>query len=360
MKNKFYLWVAFASLCCLLSCKKDNHPAQIQQNNSLENGLLNFSVNGQLVDAVIDTTHNSITATVATAANMKNLTINFTLASQVKATVNNSPVNSGAAFNFTGPVNFKVTSADGKRSTTFVLTVQTKLQYFGLAGNVAVQKSLDKDYNFYFDQWDGSKYQAINCGPTVTSMAIKWADSSFTGTPAEAREDITEGGDWWTTDDIQSYLVHHQINFTVDTLSDLDGQVKKSIDGDNLVILCLDMSYVTYNMNVEQHIQKFYQTDGVGWGHFLLVKGYEVSDEGTFYLEIYDPYSDGVHYTTIDPTQLKGFNRYYADNSISQATHKWWPYAITLAAKGKTVVASTHLQVNSTGKKGRIPVARGR
>ena len=361
MKNKFYVLIAFVGLMQMLACKKDAQPAKTPvQVQSLENGLLTFSINGELIAAEIDTTANTILVTIPDWVNEQNLTASLTLASQVGATINNTTINGTFVYDFSKPVNLTVLSADKKRSITFKVSVQTELQYFGLENTVIAAKSLNKGYNFYFDQFDGSVFQSINCGPTVSTMAITWADATFSQTPAYARTQREPQGGWWLTTDVQAYLYDNHISATTDTLSNIDSLVKKSIDNNNLVILCLDMSYVPLNQTAYQHINKFYDASTIGWGHFLLVKGYKQLAYNSFYLEIYDPYSERETYSGLDNGQIKGKDRYYLSADIKIATDNWWPYAIIVAPKGRKVTASSHLTVNSIGKPKTIPVARGR
>jgi hypothetical protein len=366
MKNKFCLFIILVCLFQAMSCKKDSQTAQQvivpqpQQSHTLETGLVDFSITGELLAAAIDTTLNTIAVIIPDSLNEQKLTAAFTLASEVNAAINNTIVNNSVVYDFSKPVVLTLTSTDKKRSTSFTITVQTELQYFGLTGKVTAAKSLNKNYEFYSDQFDGSPFASINCGPTVSTMAMKWADANFTKTPVEARDEIKQSGGWWSTADIQSYLEEDDIDNTIDTLSNVDSLIRKNIDNNNIVILCLDMYYVPFNGNLNQHIQKFYQTFASSWGHFLLVKGYKQLDNQTFYLEIYDPYSDGAHYTGIASNQLKGKDRYYLSSGIKTATKIWWPYAIIAAPKGQKVIASTELQLNSAGKPKPVPVAYGR
>ena len=358
MKNKLYLVALFFCTVQILSCKKDQQKPQQQtlQQSPLNNGVLSFSVNGELVTSDIDTTKDIITVTVNRAADMHALTASFTLANHVNASINNKAVNSGSVIDLSQPVVFKIVSADNKRSTSFHLVAQTDLGYFGLTGNIIAEKGLNKSYDYYFDQFDGSTFESINCGPTVTTMAIKWADSTFTKKPVNARNLIRSSGGWWTTDDVQTYLSDDELITKVDTLSDIESQVKKSIDNNNLIILCLDMFPVPLNQVSYQHTHKFYTTAAAGWGHFLLVKGYIEMDSG-FYLEIYDPYSGGEVYNTVATGQYKGKDRYYSSSDLQTAISSWWPYAIIVAPKGQQVTASSRLKINSIKN---IPQASGR
>ena len=360
MKNKLSVFWLMLCLTVLAACKKNSPPPQVQQlGNNLEKGLVNFSINGELQAATIDTVANTITIAVPDSLNQHSLTANISLANGISGKLNNSAAGATMTFDFTKPVVLTISASNGQHSLTFTIYVENETQFIGLGGSIVAQKSLNKTYNFYFDQFDGSQYQAINCGPTVTTMAIKWADSTFTKTPAYARSVIRAQGGWWFTGDVQSYLLQNGINNAVDTLKNIDSLVKTNIDHNNLIILCLDMFYVPQNPVAYQHTQKFYEANTVGWGHFLLVKGYKQLSTG-FYLEIYDPYSDGEHYPGFDYAQIKGRDRYYADENIKQSAGIWWPYVITLAPKGKQVTNSAKFQLNSVVAHKPIPAASGK
>jgi len=352
-------YIHLLSVCFLLifSCKKEARQNALHPDGTFSNPLLDFSINGELLVAKIDTMEDVITAVVPDALDKTRLSVNFKLAAQFNAKINNKDVVEGAVVDFSAPVTFTVTSADKKHSKSFQVNVDNTLQYFGVSGNILAERSLNKSYDFYFDQFDGSPSQAVNCGPTVTTMAIKWADSTFTGKPADARVVIPEGGGWWFTNDVQNYLSRNGIKSTIDTLADVAALVKNSIDNNNLVILCLDMYSVPFNGLQFQHVQKFYPTNGPGWGHFLLVKGYKQTTTN-FFLEIYDPYSDGQYYSLITNGQIKGKDRYYIGSDIRHATAVWWPYAIVLARKGSNVASLNKLTINGIHKA--VPVASGR
>ena len=362
MKNIAVLFTLVIGLLLNSSCKKDSKntggsTTHLPVNRSLEKGLINFSVNGEFVPSVIDTLVNTITVTLPDGADAHKLTATFLLADNVNATVNNTPAAGSAIIDLNGQPVLTVSSTDKVRHTSFTIVQQTELQYFGVGGNITGQKSLNKTYEFYYDQFDGSTFQAINCGPSVTTMAIKWADSTFTKKPVDARDEILSSGGWWYTNHVQLYLTEHGINNKIDTLSDVTALVKQAIDNGDALILCLDMFSVPFNSLDYQHTQKFYPTDAAGWGHFLFVKGYKQTNTN-FYLEIYDPYSGGDRYTSISGKQLKGRDRYYASDGIKTATNIWWPYAIIVAPAGKSVKFSTHLKIDGLHKT--IPVAGGR
>jgi hypothetical protein len=364
MKNKFSCPLMLVCLILLSTCKKDSPPSQpvqqvTQKGYDLEQGLVNFSIKGELEGAVIDTIENIVTVVVPDSMNMHGLNATINLAAGVSARLNNTAAGGSFTFDFTQPVNLSLSSPTDQKPLVLKIHIETETEYIGLSGSITSQKSLDKTYDFYFDQFDGSTWASINCGPTVTTMAIKWADSTFTKTPADARALILPQGGWWYTGNVQDYLSINGINSAVDTLKNIDSLVKTNIDHNNLVIFCLDMYSVPRNMIDYQHTQKFYETNAPGWGHFLLVKGYK--QLGTdFYLEIYDPYSQGEFYPGFDYGQLKGLDRYYLGDDIKLAAGIWWPYVITVAPKGKQVANAAKFQLNSMATHRPIPEASGK
>jgi hypothetical protein len=342
MKNKVYLFLLLVSLFQVLSCKKDSQMQQPvnQQVPGLETGLLSFSINGQLLNAIIDTEVNTIRTLISHTADKNNVIINFSLANQVNAFINNIPITSGSKMDISKLVYLTVSSADKKRSTTFQVITQTDLQYFGLVGDVVEEKSLNKDYNYYFDQFDGSTWSSVNCGPAVATMAIKWADSTFSKRPGDARAMFSPDGGDWSDRNIGDYLHYYGITNAVDTIGNLDSLVKTNIDKNQLLILCLDWYYISYNPSTYQHINKPYPSTIPGTGHFLLVKGYKQMPTA-FYLEIYDPWSQGrPYFPGIIPFEPIGQDRYYLDTDIKKATDVWDTYVTIVASKGQKIVSS--------------------
>jgi hypothetical protein len=342
MKGKICLSILFVYLF-FASCKKEPQP-QIQQLApiaSLETGLVSFSIKGQLLPTVIDTQKNVISIIIPHSFSLQSLTINFSLANQVNATVKNTPVSSGTTMDFSKLFYFTVTSADNKRSTTYLVDVETDLFYFGLTANLIAEKSLNKDYNFYYDQFDGSTWQSVDCGPTVATMAIKWADSTFDKLPIDARHMIEPGGGEWSTRNVSDYLNFYGVNMVGESISNLDSLVKANIDKNQVIILCLDTYYISVDLLPYQHLDKFYPSALPGIGHFLLVKGYKQMSNG-FYLEVHDPWSQNrEYYPSVIPHEPIGEDRYYLDSDIQTATLNWDPTAYIVAPKGQQVIAST-------------------
>lgn len=211
----------------------------------------------------------------------------------------------------------------------------TEARSFGLGMKSNQEVDNDAKYDWYIDQMNTGPHSLLNCGPTSVTMAIKWADSLFTGTPQDARGMYHPNGGWWYTNNIIDYLNHHSVNNFVVALDGMS-VVTSEIDKGNIAILCLDMYFIRDENKGRWHIDKFYRTDGTGWGHFIVVKGYRVVDN-TLFLEAYDPYGFGRAYNDGAP---KGKNRYYREAEIEHSTGIWWNYAIIVSRdKGKGVGA---------------------
>jgi hypothetical protein len=71
----------------------------------------------------------------------------------------------------------------------------------------------------------------------------------------------------------------------------------------------------------------------LNWGHFFVIKGYQVIDQELFF-QIYDPYSFGEVYS--DYT-LKGKNRFYRSEDVAGSAFAWWNYAFVIAKKGQNL-----------------------
>jgi hypothetical protein len=201
----------------------------------------------------------------------------------------------------------------------------SKQRAYGLGLELNAEADNSAAYEWYLDQQNTGAFSLVNCGPTSVTMAIKWFNESFSKTPLDARNTYYPEGGWWYTNNMIDYLTNHGVtNYTVQ-LADMN-VLKEEIDNGNIVILCLDMYYVTYSASDDHRYDKFYPTSSKEWGHFIVVKGYKKVDN-KLYFEIYDPYSFGKKY---DDLTLKGRNRYYRDTDLDIATHNWWPYAIVV------------------------------
>ena len=105
---------------------------------------------------------------------------------------------------------------------------------------------------------------------------------------------------------------------TLETIEDkFVTQITNELKNGHIIIICLDMQYVTFdkNGNSEYRIHKFYNGT---IGHFLVVKGYKIVD-GTVWMEVNDPWGMNLKYAD---GSYKGNNRYYRAGELSIATSK--------------------------------------
>jgi len=214
----------------------------------------------------------------------------------------------------------------GTASQTILLPEYTEIRKWGLGRDLEAEQSNNVDYEWYMDQMNTGVHSYVNCGPTSVTMALKWFDEEFSGTPEDARNTYVSSGGWWYTSDIINYLNLYSANNYTIYLSDLD-LLMDELDNGNILILCLDMFYIRSSTVDEWHIDKFYATNSEGWGHFIVIKGYKIVDGNILY-EAYDPYCFGVSYP--DQT-LKGKDRYYRSEDLDIATNIWWDNAIVIS-----------------------------
>lgn len=226
-------------------------------------------------------------------------------------------------------VDISLTVGDGKFQdvTTRSISVPelSLIRSFGLGKSLGNEASNNVAYEWYIDQSGSGEHSLVNCGPASVTMAIKWFDQNFTGSAQDARNTYRSSGGWWYTNDIISYLNYHHVTNRTIALEQISN-LKAEIDEGNIVILCLDMFQVSYYKDLEYHVNKFYETNGAGWGHFIVVKGYKEVD-GTILYETYDPYSFNRSYSA---GGLKGKDRYYYSADLDAATNTWWDYAIVV------------------------------
>lgn len=216
-----------------------------------------------------------------------------------------------------------ITYGEGlSKSIVIAQDAKEKKDYFaewGLDGTLVSTQSNDRPYYWYVDQGNTGTCSGVNCGPASTTMAANWFNGSFQGTTENARQEYYNDGGWWYTNDINAFFRSHGIKSSqkpFSNTSDLINELKKG----NIVILCLDMYYITYGDESGKKVNKFYRTNGTGWGHFLVVKGY-VETSTTLYCEVYDPYTMGRNYSDGTP---KGLDRYYLADDLLRSAGIWW------------------------------------
>ena len=184
---------------------------------------------------------------------------------------------------------------------------------------------LDRPYDWYIDQADTGAASDGNCGPSSVAMAIKWYDSTFAGTAEEARDWSyswrTNG--WWYTSDIESYLTLHSVPW-IQSAYDSQAQMQGLVQDGNILILCINTTYLVRNLTAEERIGRSYSFAG---GHFIVVKGARTVD-GTILFESYDPNNWDASYSGGTP---KCRNRHYTGSQLATAITNHWANLIVVA-----------------------------
>ncbi len=195
------------------------------------------------------------------------------------------------------------------------------LQAWGIGTNQLSYVHNDRPYDWYVDQALTGPCSGVNCGPSSTAMACKWCDRNTTATAMDARNTYPEGNGWWYTYDVDNYLTIKGVSHNY--YSGDFGTVTNLLAQGNIVILCLNMSYVPTAANRDMRVHSFYS--GVT-GHFIVVKGYRVTDSGLWF-ECYDPNDWGNAYADGTPS---GRDRHYGSSELMNAVTNWWPYCIAV------------------------------
>jgi hypothetical protein len=316
----------------LVSCSKKD------QNLAAETEIQNFSLVPGEDQADIQLSKHWISVRVPdTVQSGLNLIASYTVSTGASLAVSGISQQSGVTENdFENNLVYTLTAADHKtkQDWTIQATNNDNSIPWGLGHFINHSLSEDRTYDWYIDQSTSGLYALTNCGPASVTMAIRWADSTFSKTALDARGTYEPGGGWWTTDDINAYLNLYNIPHAVVDLSDTAAMTKSILTtllGHNqIVILCLDMNYVRSTVKNDFRVDKFYPTTP-GWGHFIVLKGYQQVDEELFF-EAYDPYSFGA--VNSDLT-FKGMNRFYRYEDLAAACLPWWNFAFIIAKKGQ-------------------------
>lgn len=330
-----------ATVLCLLiilvACKKRD-PIQLRPHQ--EGSLQSFSVESELSPSVIDQDAKTVFVTIGLDQDWTQLEVEFETTGNVALLHNSIPLKSGiSTIDFTKPVDLVLSSSTGV-VTRLQVEVTSDLEKYGLGNVLQEVQNLDTDYDNYEDQGESGRYNLINCGPAVVTMALKWSDAEFKKTTEQARQTIRSAGGWWFTDDVQHYIALHDVHMTyvsLDTVFDAAAygtKIKQILDMGYGIILCLDMHHIQHNPLEQQKVNKFYKTGYDGWGHFVFVKGYKVVDD-VLWLQTDDSFSLNEKY---EDGTYKGKNRYYAASELKKATDQWWPYAMVIAKKGQRII----------------------
>lgn len=164
--------------------------------------------------------------------------------------------------------------------------------------NTVAEKHVNRNYEWFVDQNQSGPYSYENCGPSVTSMILKWFSEANNVTAETLRSWIRPNGGWWFTDDIESVMNSYQVPYERKNFNEIS-QLIESLNKDRIVLVCLDGYYLSDDYT------------SVGSGHFVIIKGY-VNQNGVISFETYNPDSRKDYY--------------YPADKVFKACQEWWPY----------------------------------
>ncbi len=352
--KRFYTFFII-SFIIINSCNKKD--AVTTTPTATELKILSYSMKGQNLPINVTAGLHAITITFPDSVhNANNLVADFTLSPGCTASINNTKqVSDVSKNNYDAPFTYNISDASGNVTNWTVYSINNDFtSAWGLGGFLKDSAANNRSYPWYIDQLTTGFDSIDNCGPSCVTMACKWADSTFTKNAQDARIKYEPQGGWWYTSDIDNYLndnnVTHEIISLPNTAEDAKQFLKRQVDLKQIIILCIDMSYIRKCQDGYYHVDRFYYSS-LNDGHFFIVKGYKEVDNETFF-EIYDPYSWGDVNTDYS---LKGKDRYYRYEDVFAASNVWWKYAFIIAKNGTAL--SEKITHSSTKN---IPVQYGR
>src|SRR5262245_49755443 len=199
LANLFVIALCFT----LTNCSKKDQPSSQQESN-----ILTYSIKNSPAKVSINPSQHLIDIRFPdTLMNADGLIADFTLSPGCTATIKNIEQVSGVSKNNYSKVLFFTVSASGSSTDWKVTSINNDYTAsFGLGNFIQQAASNNCAYSWYMDQAYTGPYSNINCGPTCVTMACKWADSTFSKTPEDARNAYRSGGGDWYADDITFYL----------------------------------------------------------------------------------------------------------------------------------------------------------
>lgn len=316
MRSIFYGMGVVVTILSFVSCSKSNgHPLPKPIITDSTADFTSFTIKG--MNPQISFAQQSVNLRFPdSVTNAKSLVASFTLTPGIEAFVNGAKqVSDVSTNNFESTLYYTLTNAQGFSKRWVVWSTNNNYSYsWGLGNFVKQSLSNDRSYKWYYNQSGTGPYSDINCGPTCTAMAMKWADSTDTGTPQQVRDYYPQNTGEWGLHAIGDYLADHNFPHYEVTLGDSAEKTKQvlkaELDKGHILILLLSMSNLRpYNgASYDPRVDRYYPE---GFNHFLVVYGYkEVDDE--FYFQTNDPWGA---YTNKDGT-LKEIGHFYRYEDI--------------------------------------------
>ena len=91
----------------------------------------------------------------------------------------------------------------------------------------------DRDYDWFFSQKNTGQYSAVNCMPSIATMASHWYDKNSDATVEKMRQ-TSDNDDGWTAFELRSGLSAYNVPFTVEDAS--IENITKALDAGGIVL----------------------------------------------------------------------------------------------------------------------------
>jgi hypothetical protein len=249
LNSKIVLVPASIIFCCICSCNKSGI-TKTSTDNFIEDtslSFLNYGVMGTSSQVTIDYPNILVEFPDSVMA-PGNLVAAFTLpTNDVVSIAGVRQVSGVTANNFDGPFIYTVKNQDNDSSQWEVVGTNNNYTLsWDLGQWLQLSRSNNRDYNWYIDQGSTGTCGLTNCGPSCVTMAMMWADSTFTKTAADARNYFNDSCEDWVdalmtiymaTDSVRSALI--QIGDSASQMRDL---FKAQLDSGRIIIIDLAMS----------------------------------------------------------------------------------------------------------------------
>lgn len=318
---KIYILILVFSLV-IISCK--NTEAELYDFNVPEKS------NSTLIDQESLRIEVSFPDSIKSA---ENFCTTFKLSDGAEAYVDNVEQTSGISENnYEKPFEFTVISEDEMISKTwFVRSFNNEYsEAWGLGGFISEEVSQKRSYEWYIDQAQTGIDSDWNCAPSCVIMASRWQINGFSQSVEDARQKYHPEGGGWFTNDIDDCLTDYKVVHSITELSEYRDKTTEllvdKIKYGNIILLAIDVHYLSQTYESELHVGKYYKTIQLGTGHCIVLKGYKIVD-GKVFFEVYDPI--GYDYTYSDGSFM-GKNRYYCSDDIYTAAFASWNYAFVI------------------------------
>ena len=203
LRNVMTIAICLAGITMFSGCDKEPDP--IDTGTEQEANIVSFTFAGIEGTATIDKTARTVTAKATETVDLTAIKAAFTLSKNATATVNGTAqVSKQTANNFTNPVTYIVTSADGKTTNEWTVTI-TKT---GGDGN-DITKNRPAEYSITLT---GNQNSDNGYHMTYTKLSIMTADGYYEKTDYSDTETSGVGEDWFVLATKTSYWQGNIVN----------------------------------------------------------------------------------------------------------------------------------------------------